>query len=76
MRLDGVQPPPALNTTVGRCLNHRLLSTQWLNGRSVSQPPPAGEGEDKYLIATSEQTLCAMHRKNWFEKGQVRWVGV
>eukprot|EP00878_Enallax_costatus_P037080 GHUV01041844.1.p1 GENE.GHUV01041844.1~~GHUV01041844.1.p1 ORF type:complete len:106 (-),score=16.27 GHUV01041844.1:398-715(-) len=27
-----------------------------------------GEGEDKYLIATSEQTLCAMHRKGWFEK--------
>eukprot|EP00878_Enallax_costatus_P021197 GHUV01022433.1.p1 GENE.GHUV01022433.1~~GHUV01022433.1.p1 ORF type:complete len:378 (+),score=120.60 GHUV01022433.1:551-1684(+) len=28
----------------------------------------SGEGEDKYLIATSEQTLCAMHRKGWFEK--------
>eukprot|EP00879_Flechtneria_rotunda_P025439 GHRR01027036.1.p1 GENE.GHRR01027036.1~~GHRR01027036.1.p1 ORF type:complete len:261 (+),score=90.89 GHRR01027036.1:1129-1911(+) len=27
-----------------------------------------GEGDDKYLIATSEQTLCAMHRKAWFEK--------
>eukprot|EP00201_Polytomella_parva_P013922 CAMPEP_0175051398 /NCGR_PEP_ID=MMETSP0052_2-20121109/7774_1 /TAXON_ID=51329 ORGANISM="Polytomella parva, Strain SAG 63-3" /NCGR_SAMPLE_ID=MMETSP0052_2 /ASSEMBLY_ACC=CAM_ASM_000194 /LENGTH=445 /DNA_ID=CAMNT_0016315671 /DNA_START=44 /DNA_END=1381 /DNA_ORIENTATION=- len=27
-----------------------------------------GEGDDKYLIATSEQTLCAMHRKDWFEK--------
>ncbi len=26
-----------------------------------------GEGDDKYLIATSEQTLCAMHRKEWFE---------
>lgn len=31
-------------------------------GRQVS-----GEGDDKYLIATSEQTLCAMHRKKWFE---------
>lgn len=40
--------------------------------------PAAGEGEDKYLIATSEQTLCAMHRKDWFDKPQVGgwdWVG-
>jgi hypothetical protein len=37
----------------------------------------AGEGEDKYLIATSEQTLCAMHRKGWFEKADLplRLVG-
>ncbi|KAI8475839.1 MAG: seryl-tRNA synthetase [Monoraphidium minutum] len=36
-----------------------------------------GEGEDKYLIATSEQTLCALHRKAWFEKGElpVKYVG-
>ena len=27
----------------------------------------SGEGEDKYLIATSEQTLCAMHKDKWFE---------
>lgn len=30
-----------------------------------------GEGEDKYLIATSEQTLCAMHRQQWFEKSEL-----
>lgn len=30
-----------------------------------------GEGDDKYLIATSEQTLCAMHRKDWFEKADL-----
>uniref|UniRef100_A0A061RM96 serine--tRNA ligase n=1 Tax=Tetraselmis sp. GSL018 TaxID=582737 RepID=A0A061RM96_9CHLO len=36
-----------------------------------------GEGEDKYLIATSEQTLCAMHRKQWFEESQlpIRYCG-
>lgn len=36
-----------------------------------------GEGDDKYLIATSEQTLCAMHRKGWFEKQElpVKYVG-
>ena len=40
------------------------------------QPPPhplvplpqvSGEGDDKYLIATSEQTLCALHRKDWLD---------
>ncbi|GAX82987.1 hypothetical protein CEUSTIGMA_g10414.t1 [Chlamydomonas eustigma] len=36
-----------------------------------------GEGDDKYLIATSEQTLCALHRQGWFEKGDlpVKYVG-
>ena len=38
---------------------------------------PVGEGEDKYLIATSEQPLCAMHAGEWFEKAQlpVKYVG-
>ncbi len=37
----------------------------------------AGEGEDKYLIATSEQPLCALHRKQWFEETQLplKYVG-
>eukprot|EP00887_Chlorella_sp_A99_P003561 scaffold7.g3561.t1 len=30
-----------------------------------------GEGDEKYLIATSEQTLCAMHRRSWLDKGQL-----
>ncbi|KAF5842492.1 hypothetical protein DUNSADRAFT_6736 [Dunaliella salina] len=36
-----------------------------------------GEGDDKYLIATCEQTLCAMHRKGWFEKQDlpVKYIG-
>ena len=36
-----------------------------------------GEGDDKYLIATSEQTLCALHRKGWFEKPDlpVKYLG-
>ena len=25
----------------------------------------SGEGDDKYLIATSEQPLCCLHRKDW-----------
>jgi seryl-tRNA synthetase len=46
----------------------------------LSRPPPppfAGEGDDKYLIATSEQPLCALHRKGWFEKGDlpIKYVG-
>jgi len=37
----------------------------------------AGEGDDKYLIATSEQPLCALHRKQWFEESQLplKYVG-
>ena len=27
----------------------------------------SGEGEDKYLIATSEQTISSMHRQKWYE---------
>lgn len=36
-----------------------------------------GEGDDKYLIATSEQTLCALHRKRWFAKDELplKYVG-
>ncbi|KAL3141780.1 hypothetical protein ABBQ32_004455 [Trebouxia sp. C0010 RCD-2024] len=36
-----------------------------------------GEGEDKYLIATSEQPLCAMHRHKWFEEKELplKYVG-
>ena len=37
----------------------------------------AGEGDDKYLIATSEQPLCAMHRRQWLEESQLphKYVG-
>ena len=31
----------------------------------------AGEGDDKYLIATSEQPLCAMHRRRWLEEPEL-----
>ncbi|CAG9463890.1 unnamed protein product [Pedinophyceae sp. YPF-701] len=36
-----------------------------------------GEGSDKYLIATSEQTLCALHRGLWMEPADLpqRMVG-
>eukprot|EP00892_Ulva_mutabilis_P000617 jgi/Ulvmu1/10556/UM065_0010.1 len=37
----------------------------------------SGEGEDKYLIATSEQPLCAMMRGTWLEPEKLpqRYVG-
>lgn len=43
--------------------------------QSLSQV--AGEGDDKYLIATSEQPLCAMHRRRWLEEPQLplKYVG-
>jgi hypothetical protein len=74
-------PPPQY--TPGNCLA-RLPPASSLPS---CLPPPtlpassafatAGEGDDKYLIATSEQTLCAMHRKGWFEKAElpVKYVG-
>eukprot|EP00958_Prasinococcus_capsulatus_P010884 scaffold1068_cov375-Prasinococcus_capsulatus_cf.AAC.20 len=31
----------------------------------------SGEGDDKYLIATSEQPLCCLHRKDWISEKQV-----
>ena len=37
----------------------------------VSFMPRSGEGEDKYLIATSEQPLAAMHAKDWYEKSEL-----
>ena len=30
-------------------------------------PQVTGEGDDKYLIATAEQPLCALHRGNWMD---------
>jgi len=37
----------------------------------------SGEGEDKYLIATSEQTLCTMNKGKWFKKDElpIRYAG-
>lgn len=36
-----------------------------------------GEGDEKYLIATAEQTLCALHRNEWFDKAQLplKYIG-
>jgi len=30
-------------------------------------PQVTGEGDDKYLIATAEQPLCALHRGSWMD---------
>lgn len=37
----------------------------------------SGDGDDKYLIATAEQPLCALHRDRWFERSELprRYVG-
>jgi seryl-tRNA synthetase len=41
------------------------------------QQQVTGEGEEKYLIATAEQTLCALHRNTWLEPAALplRYVG-
>ncbi|KAH7445029.1 hypothetical protein KP509_02G103200 [Ceratopteris richardii] len=37
----------------------------------------SGEGDDKYLIATSEQPLCALHRGDWIHPSElpIRYAG-
>jgi len=37
----------------------------------------SGEGEDKYLIATSEQTMCSMLRRTWIQERELpqRYAG-
>ena len=37
-----------------------FLSIETRNDSQVT-----GEGDDKYLIATSEQPICALHRREW-----------
>eukprot|EP01059_Diplonema_ambulator_P024782 TRINITY_DN411_c0_g1_i2.p1 TRINITY_DN411_c0_g1~~TRINITY_DN411_c0_g1_i2.p1 ORF type:complete len:482 (+),score=234.77 TRINITY_DN411_c0_g1_i2:65-1510(+) len=32
----------------------------------------SGEGDDKYLIATSEQPLCAYHANKWFQESELK----
>lgn len=62
---------------VSAVCKHAALCLCWEDGSScrphLGAPwlVHAGEGDDKYLIATSEQTLCAMHRKGWFEKQEL-----
>lgn len=36
-----------------------------------------GEGEDKYMIATSEQPLCAFHKDTWFQERELplKYIG-
>lgn len=38
----------------------------------------SGDGEDKYLIATSEQPICAYHKDEWMDEKQLplRYAGV
>ncbi len=62
----------------GACLYHNQRNVAPYLLRSSWNPScPTGEGEDKYLIATSEQTLCALHRQSWFEKPDlpIKYVG-
>lgn len=37
-----------------------------------------GDGDDKYLIATSEQPICAFHKDEWMEEKQlpIRYAGL
>ena len=51
-----------LNTAHLSCILRPLCSSHTGAAQQVS-----GEGEEKYLIATSEQTLCSMLRHKWID---------
>ena len=55
-------------------VNYRFLNTccQWEQVQiSPCCTAASGEGEDKYLVATAEQPLCAMHKDQWFEEKEL-----
>lgn len=64
-------------------ISHALVwSTRFwkeCNGHSYAQEFYfcAGEGEDKYMIATAEQPLCALHKEKWFEPRElpIKYIG-
>jgi seryl-tRNA synthetase len=64
----------ALTLASGRYDCRHIFLTRF---RQMSAVQVSGEGEEKYLIATSEQPLCAMHRQAWIEPEQLpkRYVG-
>ena len=51
-----------MSVTLVLCLFSFAL--QYSHGRCTKV---SGEGEEKYLIATSEQTLCSMLRHKWID---------
>ena len=69
-----VHPSPRLCSepmavTAWRAASPPSTGVMW-NPKPCQSIPPlhqvTGEGEDKYLIATSEQPICAFHRNKWF----------
>lgn len=55
-------------------VNCRFLNTcyQWEQVQiSPCCTAASGEGEHKYLVATAEQPLCAMHKDQWFEEKEL-----
>ena len=57
--------------------NRSSSSNKDASTNSSSNCGSRGDSSDKYLIATSEQPLCALHRQGWFDPGElpVRYAG-
>ena len=69
---------------LGLAARYLLIHLAWLIQKNASRAVNmneasvrAGEGEDKYLIATAEQPLCAMHKDCWLEEKElpIRYIG-
>jgi len=73
-----VQPPFFMNKDVMASIAQLDDFDEQLYKVSGKTDDPDGESKEKYLIATSEQPLCAYHKDDWVEKSSLplRYAGI
>jgi len=73
-----VQPPFFMNKDVMASIAQLDDFDEQLYKVSGKTDDPDGESKEKYLIATSEQPLCAYHKDEWVEKSSLplRYAGI
>ncbi|OEU16045.1 serine-tRNA ligase [Fragilariopsis cylindrus CCMP1102] len=73
-----VQPPFFMNKDVMASIAQLDDFDEQLYKVSGKTDDPEGESKEKYLIATSEQPLCAYHKDEWVERSSLplRYAGI
>merc|ERR1711971_1514228 len=73
-----VQPPFFMNKDVMASIAQLDDFDEQLYKVSGKTDDPDGENKEKYLIATSEQPLCAYHKDEWIERSilPLRYAGI
>merc|ERR1712166_125484 len=73
-----VQPPFFMNKDVMASIAQLDDFDEQLYKVSGKTDDPDGESKEKYLIATSEQPLCAYHKDEWVERSSLplRYAGI